>query len=326
MYIYTDEDEDFIIKNYSKMTRKQLANHFNVSLKAITHKINHLGLRKIKPRTPNVWNDEEIQFLKDNVNILSRSELAKRLGKTTNNVRNKIIDLKLIPKGQKKGYVNQKGFCPKLKWTKEDIDWFVENYNKIQQKEIAKHFNCSVVTIRRRAKMLGLVKERVITENSFNYYELEILKFYYNQIPKRELLKLLPNKTWQQIHRRALKMNLAEKKHSAPEEIVETFLKKYNYNFVFQKKISNDEKYYLIDFVVENKIAIEVQGDYWHGNPAIYNEKNLNELQRNMRQRDIEKKELMETKYNYKVVYLWENDLIYNRNVCEQTIKEMLQR
>lgn len=326
MHIYTDEEEEFIINNYSKMTRKQLAEHFGITEKAITHKINHLGLRKIKPRTPNVWTEDEIEFLKKNVNIFSRAEFAKRLNKTENNVRTKIIELKLIPKGKKKTFVNQKGFVPKLKWTNEDEQWLKDNYNKMSIQDIAKHYGCSKETVKRRAKRLNIHRQKRILQTSFNYFEQEILKFYYNQIPKRELLKLLPNKSWEQINRQVLKMGLKEQKHSEPEYIVETFLKKYNYNFDFQVKIENEEKYYLIDFVVENKIAIEVQGDYWHGNPAIYTENTLNELQRKMMQRDLEKKDLMEQKYNYKVVYLWENDLIYNRDKCEQLIKALLTR
>jgi len=101
-----------------------------------------------------------------------------------------------------------------------------------------------------------------------------------------------------------------------PEKIAEKLLIKLC--LTYQKKINIG--YYNCDFVVNDTI-LEVQGDYWHGNPEFYNsfdsiqEKNIN--------RDRRKLNYLQSK-GFKIIYLWENDLKKNLDYCEKTlIKEL---
>ena len=70
------------------------------------------------------------------------------------------------------------------------------------------------------------------------------------------------------------------------------------------------------DFKLKNtKILIEVNGDYWHGNPSFYNEDDVlnypggKVVVRDLWEKDKIKKERAE-KYNYKLVYIWENEIV----------------
>lgn len=124
---------------------------------------------------------------------------------------------------------------------------------------------------------------------------------------------------------------------SIEEKIIE-FLKLKNANFETQVKLKSDKMYgvFKIDVVLNNKICIEIQGDYWHGNPLlfkatneqikmlensvfpgfIYNNiklperKDLNEFQINNFDKDYRKKLKMAEYYGYNnIYYIWEYDI-----------------
>ena len=54
---------------------------------------------------------------------------------------------------------------------------------------------------------------------------------------------------------------------------------------------------------------MEAQGDYWHGNPQIF--KNPSDIQLEKIKNDKIRKKILEN-LNYKVIYLWEYDLVNN--------------
>ncbi|HLD91463.1 MAG TPA: hypothetical protein VI911_10740 [Patescibacteria group bacterium] len=85
----------------------------------------------------------------------------------------------------------------------------------------------------------------------------------------------------------------------------------FSINFVI--KISN-KKRRIYDILIDNKIIIEVNGDYWHANPNIYKADDLIkfnygiESAREIWDYDKEKKKLAESK-GFKVVYIWEDEI-----------------
>lgn len=77
------------------------------------------------------------------------------------------------------------------------------------------------------------------------------------------------------------------------------------------------------DFIFKNKVIIEVQGDFWHGNPKLYKKDDilLNGLTVDMVwKKDYRKKTKVET-YGYRVYYLWETDI---NNMDDYELKETL--
>ena len=97
-----------------------------------------------------------------------------------------------------------------------------------------------------------------------------------------------------------------------------------NITFEEQKRFNFKDKYYIVDFLLPNEnIIIEVNGDYWHGNPLIYQKEQLNNLQLDLINRDINKKNELEN-IGYKVIYLWEYDLINNIDKCKSIILNAL--
>lgn len=101
-----------------------------------------------------------------------------------------------------------------------------------------------------------------------------------------------------------------------PEKITENLLIKMNVNYLKKLNIG----YYNCDFVI-NKIIIEVQGDYWHGNPIFYDK--FDKIQTKNNKRDIIKKRYL-TNLGYYVIYLWEYDLKNNITYCEELLLKNL--
>ncbi len=106
-----------------------------------------------------------------------------------------------------------------------------------------------------------------------------------------------------QSHRKMYKKTSIERK-------VENYLleNKINFKYNFIDK-------YQYDFLLKDmNIIIEVQGDYWHGNPLYYPTDKLNKTQLYKQKLDKEKLEYIKDRYN--IIYLWETD-IKNNNYKE---------
>lgn len=75
---------------------------------------------------------------------------------------------------------------------------------------------------------------------------------------------------------------------------------------------------YQYDFIIhEKRILIEVNGDYWHGNPNSFNingsdgKRKLNDIQLKKMEKDKLKLEFA-TKHNFKIIYIWEEEINNN--------------
>jgi G:T-mismatch repair DNA endonuclease (very short patch repair protein) len=101
-----------------------------------------------------------------------------------------------------------------------------------------------------------------------------------------------------------------------PEKITENLLLELKINY--KKKINIG--YYNCDYVINN-IVVEVQGDYWHGNPKIYN--NFDNIQQKNIKRDDRKFKYLSLN-GYKILYLWEYDLKNNIEHCKYLLKSKL--
>lgn len=84
---------------------------------------------------------------------------------------------------------------------------------------------------------------------------------------------------------------------------------------------------YNFDFIFKNKIILEIQGDYWHGNPNKYKKDDIlfgGKTAKKIWDKDLRKKEFVE-KRGFKIFYLWETDI--NKMTNEEIInflKEIL--
>lgn len=110
-------------------------------------------------------------------------------------------------------------------------------------------------------------------------------------------------------------------KNTKPQMLVDTVLNKLN--IVYQREYNC--KYFAIDnYLAEHNLMIEVMGDFWHANPLKYNKENLRDIQKKRIPRDKAKHTYIRNKYNIEILYLWENDIYNNIELCELLIKEYI--
>lgn len=76
----------------------------------------------------------------------------------------------------------------------------------------------------------------------------------------------------------------------------------YRYNFILDGRYQYDFR------ILGTNYIVEVQGDFWHGNPDIYSESDLSERQLFKKQRDDEKLDYANEK-GYNILYIWESEI-----------------
>ena len=107
---------------------------------------------------------------------------------------------------------------------------------------------------------------------------------------------------------------------SKPEKLVESILKNNSFSYKREQPVSR----WRADFIVNENIVIEVQGDYWHANPKVYDRSNLNSLTKVQKKgiiRDKKKKDwILSNDFDY--IEVWENDLKYD---FDNTLKKLIQ-
>lgn len=168
----------------------------------------------------------------------------------------------------------------KARYTK---DWKNSEDRKRQQeiarimgKKRAKACKENPELAKKRADTMRRVREQTEKENP-DIYRLAAIKSVQSQISSRS---------------------------SKLEDKVANMLDELNIRYERQKEIA----FYLVDFFLPDyHTVIEVQGDYWHGNPDIYTD-NLNKVQiRNIKH--FEKKRRIIQNSGINVIELWENDI-----------------
>lgn len=126
---------------------------------------------------------------------------------------------------------------------------------------------------------------------------------------------------WKNLSRERLLKSLQEGKmgnnlNSKPQILVDNLLNKMKIEFIKEYPIT----YYAIDdYLTGSNLMIEVQGDYWHSNPYKFKNK-LAERQFKIITKDKAKHSYIKNKYGIEVLYLWEDDILNNIEVCEKLI------
>lgn len=81
--------------------------------------------------------------------------------------------------------------------------------------------------------------------------------------------------------------------------------------------------YYAVDnYLPDYNLIIEVMGDYWHGNPTIFNSEKylLNKIQDRGIHIDKIKSSYIKNHYGINILYLWETDIENNLEKCRELI------
>lgn len=107
-----------------------------------------------------------------------------------------------------------------------------------------------------------------------------------------------------------------ERTRSQPQIITDNILNELNINFINEYPCG----YFSIDnYLNDLNLGIEVMGQYWHTDPRKY-ENYINEMQRKGIITDKRKRTFIFNKKGFYCLYLWESDLIENKEFCKNLI------
>lgn len=160
-------------------------------------------------------------------------------------------------------------------------------------------------------------KQHKIRNNQHNFCLFECWQHWYAEIgSQQDNVKERSRKTML----RELSNGEISKTNSLPQQIIDNLLNDLNINFEREKNV----KYYSVDnYLNDYNLMIEIQGDYWHCNPIKFNKK-INKTQYDRISKDKAKHTYIKNHYGIELLYLWEDDIINNIDLCKKLILEYI--
>lgn len=275
--VWTQDEIDILLLNYSNNTVKQLQEKFfnDLTESQIKNKIFNLGLTKTNKKC--TWTDVEREIIKQYYPSYTNKQLKNMFfnDKTERQINDCANTL-----GIKKDIRATRG------WTQECVDILYKYYNDLSAKEI---------------------------------HEKYLPQFSPKQIAEFASHCIGIHKDKEIIARNRLKAQDIATLESIPQKILNNLLDELNIRYRREEIFS----FYSVDnYLVDYNLAIEVQGDYWHVNPTKHYERN--KKRDNYVNKDIRKHNFILNKYGINILYLWEDDLKNNINLCQKMIIEYI--
>lgn len=105
--------------------------------------------------------------------------------------------------------------------------------------------------------------------------------------------------------------------NTKPQQIINDVLTKMGISYINEKGF----KYYAVDnYLDDHNLIIEVMGDFWHCHPLKYNKDNMKDVHKKRIPRDKAKHTYFINNFGIEILYLWEDDIYNNLDVCERLI------
>lgn len=105
-----------------------------------------------------------------------------------------------------------------------------------------------------------------------------------------------------------------------PQKIIDNILDQCSIAYQREKNF----EYYAVDnYLLDYNLVIEVQGDYWHVNPLKFTS-SITDVQYNRIGKDKAKHTYLKNQYNIEILYLWENDIINDAELCKKLIEQYI--
>lgn len=190
---WTEEEKQLLIKIYQTATKEELEKAIGRTYEAIITQV--AKINKTRPegkkisRTELEWSGEEDQYIFDNFSEMSPKEMATVLNRSAGAIHNRIQELRKMGHGDKL-------VLKKTKWTQEELDFIVANYDKMTNIEIGKRLGRPNKSVTTKAQELGLKSKKV----EWDKHKISIIKSKWNStgtnviaselgIPERKLVR-----------------------------------------------------------------------------------------------------------------------------------------
>ena len=202
-----------------------------------------------------------------------------------------------------------------------------------------------VITEESKIKRSETQKGRIFSEESIQKMKDHALKrfsnkenhpFYGKKRPEvgKKISKALKGRTLEQLHSKEkadeirAKISLARSYQIIPfydtkiELKIQRFLEELGIKYIKQFYVKEIKNKYRCDiFIPLFNLIIEIDGDYFHGNPKFYSKEQLSEKQKEQKIRDkLRTDQLIQR--GFRVIRLWENDI---KAMTMLNFKELIQ-
>lgn len=309
----TRDQVDIIVEMYlNKIPLFEIGKKFNVSGNSVKH---HLIKRNVYIKGHYNRSEKEKQDIIDlynkNLPLKEISDMFKISCDAISSLIRK-SGIKITPSERKK-------ITKRLNITEQDI---VYAYNKEKNLNIlAKKFKTSDTTIRsilqrNGIKNIGLKNHKI---NKFKSDKDKIFKYYYEKfysmqeiadeynIGLTSVANWMKKWGWDRRHKY---------ENTSIERFIEEILEKNEIEFIKQFEI----KPFKYDFLLSNyNLILEINGDYWHGNPLIFEDNKFDFIQKKNIARDLSK--FKKTKYKkYNILYIWESEITKHPKIVEKKL------
>lgn len=133
-------------------------------------------------------------------------------------------------------------------WKEEEVNFLMENFDKLSRKELALHLNRGIGSIGKKIERLGLIQNKT---NPWSEYEVEVLKKCYPSTKMEDFLPLLNNRTKEQVREKAQKLGIKRIKRDSDNIGTYTVNKDY-----FKEINSHNKAYYLGWALTDGNVTI----------------------------------------------------------------------
>lgn len=278
-------------------------------------------------KTVHHWTSAEDKYLTANYKSTKRKKIADTLHKPQEQVTIRAKQLGLT--GTKDAPVRRGGWyttyedrCKKLgKWTDEQIAYVLANAEKLTMRQLVDAVNKLGVehkwhSVRAMVDHYGLTTVKQFKRGrAYTDAERQFMLNNWQRLSVHELAALMADDITPEKVRNFLQQHGATKNrlsHTLPEYIAMAMLEAHNIPFIAFARVkcrypNGSVRQREVDLLIEDKLAVEVQGDYWHGNPRKF--KRLNSVQRRRKRDDAWKRQALEEQ-GYTYLELWEDDLV----------------
>lgn len=198
-------------------------------------------------------------------------------------------------------------------WTMADEEFLIKNSINLSMEELSQKLNRSLSAIKNKCFELKINsftnKNTKGISTTWSERDLELLKNNSSLDPL--ILGFLLQRSFRSIdHKmRELDLKTSRNRKTRIEVIVEDILNRNDIEYVYDQILTNSSPYRPDFYLPELNTVIECQGDYWHGNPYIYSDDCLSEMQRIIRMKDSFKQEFYNTT-GFISLFYWETNIL----------------
>ena len=140
-------------------------------------------------------------------------------------------------------------------------------------------------------------------------------------VPKRKATKVKVTRLSKEVKKKKPHPKYGTSK--LEDYFAENFLNVLGVKYIRQFEAKEIGRFY--DFKIENGPILEINGSYWHGDKRIYEEKDLNSVQKKNIYIDNLKRKWAENN-GIEIYYFWEKDIHENPEQILLTLKEILKK